>query len=169
MLTKCQGKSVVDSQPVGGFYISNSETAVSNCLCDIAKYEIRKVYYTFRYLHHTVLRYKMASTKVFTGSCLIVRCRVHLIIPPVYIHSTSYHTRNRAYAPLVIFRVPIAWSNPVGCNLYSEDGIRTWRRWYPGALLKKRQLNTFTMPELKRWLSCRRGTVCGKNADLVKW
>ena len=38
----------------------------------------------------------------------------------------------------------------------------------PGASLKGRQPNDLTVPELKRWLSCRGGTVRGTKADLVK-
>ena len=37
-----------------------------------------------------------------------------------------------------------------------------------GASLKGRQPNGLTVPELKRWLSCRGGTVCGTKADLMK-
>ena len=38
----------------------------------------------------------------------------------------------------------------------------------PGASLKGRQPNDLTVPELKRWLSFRAGTVRGTKADLVK-
>ena len=56
--------------------------------------------------------------------------------------------------------MPITQSDPVGCYLYAED--------IPGASLKGRQPNDLTVPELKRWLSFRAGTVRGTKADFVK-
>ena len=38
----------------------------------------------------------------------------------------------------------------------------------PGASLKGRQPSDLTILELKRWLSCRGGTICGMKAGLVK-
>ena len=56
---------------------------------------------------------------------------------------------------------------PCWVYLYSEDNyIQTCD--IPDASLKGRQRNDPTVPELKRWLSCRGGTVHGAKADLVK-
>ena len=49
-----------------GGYIPDSESAVSNCLCNIAKCEIKKNTYIVhaQILHYFVLHYKIKSMKV---------------------------------------------------------------------------------------------------------
>ena len=37
----------------------------------------------------------------------------------------------------------------------------------PGAALNGREASSLTIPELKRWLQCRRAPTAGKKADLV--
>ena len=37
----------------------------------------------------------------------------------------------------------------------------------PGAALNGRDASSLTIPELKRWLQCRRAPTTGKKADLV--
>ena len=57
----------------------------------------------------------------------------------------------------------------LGGGAYLEDGVQTsGEEFVASASLKGRQPNDLTVPELKRRLSCRGGSLRGLKGDLVK-